>query len=262
MTEAVTLDHITIVLHQPRYPENIGAAVRAMRNMGIGKLTVVDPREYDLEKIRKMATHACLETVEGIQLKATLKEALEPFQYVVGTTARLGGQRRTSAPAAMAEKLIAVSRENQVAVVFGREDRGLANDDLVLCHELVHIPTAEFSSLNLAQAVMVMCYELFNAGSESKPAFAPRMASRRELDDMLDQLKEILIKICYINPENPDYWMHHLRQFFTRIQARAREVNIIRGLIRQVAWHAEKRYRDGLDDGRGTPGEKETEGCG
>lgn len=262
MTETVTLDHITIVLHQPRYPENIGAAVRAMRNMGISRLTVVDPREYDLEKIRKMATHACLETVDGIRIQNTLKEALEPFQYVVGTTARLGGQRRTSAPGAMAEKLVSISRENQVAIVFGREDRGLANDDLMLCHELVHIPTAEFSSLNLAQAVMVMCYELFNAGGGSKTAFAPRMASRRELDDMLDQLKEILIKICYINPENPDYWMHHLRQFLTRIQARAREVSIIRGLIRQVAWYAEKRYQDGIGDGRCAPREKETERCG
>lgn len=261
MTDTVTLEHITIVLHQPRYPENIGAAVRAMRNMGIGRLVVVDPREYDLEKIRKMATHACLETVEGIQRKESLREALEPFHYVVGTTARLGGQRRTSTPDAMAEKLISISRENEVAIVFGREDRGLANEDLRLCHELVHIPTADFSSLNLAQAVMVLCYELFTAGT-ARSAFAPRMATRRELDEMFDQLKEILIRICYINPENPDYWMHHLRQFFTRIQARAREVSIIRGLIRQVAWYAEKRYRDGLEEGREALREVEREECG
>ncbi len=261
MTGTVTLEHITIVLHQPRYPENIGAAVRAMRNMGIGRLVVVEPREYDLEKIQKMATHACLETVEGIQRKESLKEALEPFHYVVGTTARLGGQRRTSTPGAMAEKLISISRENEVAILFGREDRGLANEDLRRCHELVHIPTADFSSLNLAQAVMVMCYELFTAGAPGS-AFTPRMATRRELDDMLDQLKEILIRISYINPENPDYWMHHLRQFFTRIQARAREVSIIRGLIRQVAWYAEKRYRDGLEEGRAALREMEREECG
>jgi len=259
MTETVRRDHITIVLNQPRYPENIGAAVRAMRNMGISRLTVVDPRDYDLEKIRKMATHGCLETVDGIERKDTLKEALEPFQYVVGTTARLGGQRTTSKPGTMAEKLVSISRENQVALVFGREDRGLSNEDLRLCHELVHIPTAEFSSLNLAQAVMVMCYELFNAGSESTPAFAPRMAQRRELDAMLEQLKDILIRISYINPENPDYWMHHLRRFFTRIQARAREVSIIRGLIRQVAWYAEKRYQDGLKDARKRGWKNETD---
>ena len=148
-----------------------------------------------------------------------------------------------------------------MALVFGREDRGLSNEDLRLCHELVHIPTAEFSSLNLAQAVMVMCYELFNAGGESKPAFAPRMAHRRELDDMLDQLKEILIRISYINPENPDYWMHHLRQFFTRIQARAREVSIIRGLIRQVDWYTEKRYQDGRSDERNDAQRKGVEEC-
>jgi len=250
MTETVKLQNITIVLNQPRYPENIGAAVRAIRNMGIDRLIVVDPRDYDLEKIQKMATHGCLDTVAAIHLRANLKVALEPFQYVIGTTARLGGQRHTGKPAATAEKIVSISQENQVAVVFGREDRGLSNEDLRLCHELVHIPTAEFSSLNLAQAVMIMCYELFNAGVESKPAYVPRMAQRQELDTMLDQLREILIRISYINPENPDYWMHHLRQFFTRIQVRAREVSIIRGLIRQVDWYAEKRYRDGRRDER------------
>ena len=261
MTETVTLAHVAVVLNQPRYPENIGAAVRAMRNMGIDRLIVVDPRDYDLDKIRKMATHGCLDTVNGIELKETLAEALAPFQYVVGTTARLGGQRSTVKPGAMAEKLVSVSRENQVALVFGREDRGLSNEDLRLCHELVHIPTAEFSSLNLAQAVMVMCYELFTAGSDARPAFAPRMAHRRELDAMLEQLKDILIRISYINPENPDYWMHHLRRFLTRIQARAREVSIIRGLIRQVSWYAEKRYQDGLRDARDDARRKGMEEC-
>jgi tRNA/rRNA methyltransferase len=261
MTDAVRLDHVTIVLNEPRYAENIGAAVRAMRNMGIDRLVVVAPRDYDLEKIRKMATHGCLDTVAAIVRKETLQEALAPFHYVVGTTARLGGQRRASTPGAMAEKLVSISRENQVAFVFGREDRGLSNEDLRHCHELVHIPTGEFSSLNLAQAVMVMCYELFNAGGNPKKSFAPRMANRRELDAMLAQLKEILIRISYINPENPDYWMHHLRQFFTRIQVRGREVSIIRGLIRQVSWYAEKRYRDGLRDARAEARSARTEPC-
>ena len=96
MTDTVRLAHITIVLNQPRYPENIGAAVRAMRNMGVSRLIVVDPRDYDLDRIRKMATHGCLDTVGAIQVEETLQEALSPFRYVVGTTARLGGQRRTS----------------------------------------------------------------------------------------------------------------------------------------------------------------------
>ncbi len=259
MTDTVTLDHVCIVLNQPRYAENIGAAVRAMRNMGIGRIIVVDPRDYDLEKIRKMATHGCLDTVDRIERRKTLKEALAPFQYVVGTTARLGGQRSTIHPGAMAEKLVSISRENDVAVVFGREDRGLSNEDLMLCHELVHIPTAEFSSINLAQAVMVMCYALFSANKASTAVFAPRMADRRELDAMLDQLRDVLVRISYINPENPDYWMHHLRRFLTRIQARAREVSIIRGLIRQVLWYAEKRYRDGVGDARSQAVKKEME---
>ena len=80
------------------------------------------------------------------------------------------------------------------------------------------------------------------------------MATRHELDGMFDQLREILVRISFINSENPDYWLNNLRRFFTRLQLRAGEVAIIRGLCRQVDWYAEKRFRDGLDDGRGAPG--------
>jgi tRNA/rRNA methyltransferase len=115
---------------------------------------------------------------------------------------------------------------------------------------LVTIPTAEFTSLNLAQAVMVVCYELLKATIPEKPTFVPKMASRHQMDGMYDQLRDILVRISYINPENPDYWMHRIRQYFTRIRARAKEVSIVRGICRQIDWYAEKRYRDGLAEGR------------
>lgn len=246
----VHLANVAVVLTEPRVPENIGAAARAMRNMGLRELRVVSPRDPDPEKIAKLATHAAAGVVAGMTFHDTLKEAVAPFSYVVGTTARLGGQRTVLGPERMAERLVSISRENRVALVFGREDRGLTNEEIRLCHALVTIPTDDFSSLNLAQAVMVLCYALFTAGSDEKTVFAPRMASRHELDGMLDGLRDALIRISYLNPENPDYWMHHIRQFFTRIQVRAREVSIIRGLIRQVNWYGEKRYRDGYADGR------------
>jgi len=246
----VRLDNVAVVLTEPRSPENIGAAARAMRNMGIRELRVVSPRDPDPERIGKLATHAAADVVAAMTVHDSLREAVAPFSYVVGATARLGGQRTPLSPGRMAEKLIPISQENRVALVFGREDRGLLNEEIRLCHGLVNIPTAEFSSLNLAQAVVVICYALFTAGIEPNTAFAPRMASRHELDGMLDGLRKILIDISYLNPENPDYWMHHIRQFFTRIQVRAREVSIVRGLIRQVNWFGDKRYRDGYADGR------------
>jgi len=246
MSHSVHLDHISIVLQQPRYSENIGAVARAMRNMGICRLVVVDPQNYDLHKARKLATHFASDIIEKCRFYPVLKEALAPFNYVVGATARLGGQRQvTNSPSKLAQKLIPISIENSIAIVFGPEDRGLSNEDIRYCHELVNIPTSEFSSLNLAQAVMILCYEIFIAGSEADQEFAPRLASRHELDGMYGQLKDILMRISYINPENPDYWLNNFRHFFSRLRLRAREVSIIRGLCRQVDWYGKKCYEDG-----------------
>jgi tRNA/rRNA methyltransferase len=196
-----------------------------------------------------MATHAAVEIVEQMQVFDTLKEALSEFNYVIGTTARLGKQRQVIAtPSKLAQKLISMSQNNQIAMLFGPEDKGLSNEEIRHCHTLATIPTAEFSSLNLAQAVMIMCYEIFLADTEEAIESLPRLASRQELDGMYDQLKDILVRINYINPENPDYWMNRVRQFLTRMQLRAREVSIIRGVCRQIDWYAKKRYLDGLKE--------------
>jgi len=244
----INLKNISIVLYRPRYPENIGAAARAICNMGIDHLVVVDPQNCDLTRICKMATHAALDVVEQMMVYDTLNHALADYNYVVGTTARLGGQRKLiCSPSTLAEKLFSISGQNRVAIVFGPEDRGLTNVDIRLCHMLVNIPTAQFSSLNLAQAVMLMCYELFRYSADKPKDFAPRLANRHELDAMYAQLKDILIRISYINPDNPDYFMNHFRRFFTRLQLRAKEVSIIRGICRQINWYGKKCYQDGME---------------
>jgi tRNA/rRNA methyltransferase len=251
MSGGIDLARVRVVLNRPRYPENIGAAARAACNMGIARLAIVQPENPAEDRIRMMATHAASHVVDRMVTFDSLREALQDCQYVVGTTARLGGQRQVVLdPGVMARRLIPISRENEIALVFGPEDRGLTNEDLRLCHALINIPTADFSSLNLAQAVMVVCYALFTAGGKDGGPSAPRLATRHELDSMYDQLKDILVRISYINPENPDYWLNHIRHFFTRIQLRAREVSIIRGLCRQVDWYALKNYEDGLEEGR------------
>jgi tRNA/rRNA methyltransferase len=246
MPGRVNLDNISIVLQKPRYPENIGAAARAMHNMGIRNLVIVDPQNFDLHKALKLATHFASDILEKSKFYPDLKEALATFNYVVGTTARLGGERQVvCTPLNLCEKLISISVENRIAILFGPENKGLSNEALRYCHVLVNIPTAEFSSLNLAQAVMILCYEIFNAGRGETEEFTPRLANRHELNGMYDQLKDILVRISYINSENPDYWLNHFRRFFTRLQLRAKEVNIIRGLCRQVDWYGKKCYEDG-----------------
>ncbi len=246
MSKRINFDNITIVLHQARYPENIGSAARAMRNMGISRLVVVDPPNYDLNKVLKLATHTGSDVIDKSRICTDLKDALAPFHYVVGATARLGGQRQViNNPSKLAQKLAPISIENRIAILFGPEDRGLSNEDIRYCHLLVNIPTAEFSSLNLAQAVMIVCYELFTVGLERSEESTTRLASRHELDGMYDQLKDVLVRINFINPENPDYWINNLRHFFTRFQLRAKEVSIIRGICRQVDWYGKKCCEDG-----------------
>ena len=248
--ETINLDNIHIVLQSPRYPENIGSAARAMRNMGLRHLSVVAPENFDLSRAFMLATHAAADVIERCRTYENLKEALASCQYVVGTTARLGKHRQViQTPERLAGLLIPISQENRVAILFGPEDKGLSNEDIRFCHVLVNIPTADFSSLNLAQAIMVVSYALFTSRMDQPTTYTPRLANRHELDSMYQQLKEILVRISYINADNPDHFINSLRRFFTRLQLRAGEVSMIRGIIRQVNWYGEKRYRDGRKDG-------------
>ena len=248
MVSEPDMTNIDIVLNRPRYPENIGATARALRNMGLGRLVVVNPENCDLSRILKMATHAAADVVEQMDRYDDLKEALSPYHYIVGTTARLGGQRQTvTSPKEMAKTLVPMTRTNRAAVLFGPEDRGLSNDAIRFCHLLVNIPTAAFSSLNLAQAVMILCYEIYSAGRAVNGPATPRLAERHDLEGMYDQLKKILIRIDFVDRENPDYWMNNMRRFFNRLPLRAKEVRIIRGICRQIDWYAKKCYRDGKE---------------
>jgi tRNA/rRNA methyltransferase len=249
MPDKINLKNISIVLHGTKHPENIGAAARAIRNMGIGQLVVVDPQNCDLTRICRMATHAASDVVEQMEVYDTLDEALADCNFVVGTTARLGGQRKVvSSPSKLGSKLYSISHDNRIAILFGPEDRGLSNIDIRFCDLLVNIPTAEFSSLNLAQAVMIVCYELFSF-SRGRPAeYAPRLAKQYELEAMYEQLKDALIRISFINPDNPDYFMNNLRHFCSRMQLRAKEVQIVRGICRQILWYGKKCYRDGQNE--------------
>jgi tRNA/rRNA methyltransferase len=246
MTDTINLDNITIVLHHPRFAENIGSTARCMRNMGITRLHVVSKEEIDINRALVLSTHVAADIVHTMQRFNDLKSAVAHSGYVVGTTARLGKSRQVlKTPVTLARALVPISRENNISIVFGPEDRGLTNDELRNCHDLVNIRTAEFSSINLAQAVMIVCYELFNASVSSGNTFQPRLALRPELDAMYEQLKNILVRISFIQPDHPEYWMDRFRRFFSRLPLRAAEVSIIRGICRQIDWYARKCYEDG-----------------
>lgn len=242
------LDNIAVVLHRPHFPENIGAAARAAKNMGIHRLVVVDPLDCDLTRILKMATHAAEDVVATMEVYDDLADALASFHYIIGTTARTGSNRPTVMdPREMARKVVDISRNNRTALLFGPENRGLANRELTFCHALVTIPTSKaFPSLNLAQAVMIMTYEIFRAAQDPPATFTPKLATSFELEAMYAHLQETLAKIHFVNPENPQYWMRSLRRFFSRVGLQAREVKIIRGICRQIDWYGEMRAAEAV----------------
>jgi tRNA/rRNA methyltransferase len=238
------LDNIAIVLKSPKFAGNVGSAARCAKNMGIAELIVVGNRELDDEEMRKMATHVAGDIVDGIRHYDTLDEALAEFNWVVGTTARQGwGRGPVVSPRQMAEQIVNVSQKNRVALLFGPEDAGLTNDDLRFCQTLVSIPTAGFKSLNLSQATMVVCYEIFVAQREEAAGFKQKLAEARELDGMYAHLQATLSAIGFLLPENPDYWMTHIRRLFSRTTLLAREVKIIRGICRQIEWYGDHKER-------------------
>jgi len=231
-------ENITIVLNKPKYPGNVGSIARCARNMGIEKIFVVGNRDLSVEEMKQMATHFAAGIVEGIQHFDTLDEALAHFQYIVGTTSRRGsGRGPVVSPREMAESLVEVSQHNEIALLFGPEDMGLSNDDLRFCHLLVTIPTSKrMKSLNLSQAAMILCYEVFVAHAGPLEEFTPRMASSEEIEGMYAQMKTVLMKTGFLNPENPDHWMMHIRRFLGRTRLFSKEVKIIRGICRQLDW--------------------------
>lgn len=232
------LDNIGIILVRPQIPENIGATARAMKNMGLHRLTLVGPENCDLCRIVKMATGSSIDVIEEMEVYEDLGDALSPFQYLVGTTARTGASRPAlTRPRELAHELIPISQENRVGILFGPEDRGLSNEDLRYCHTIATIPTDAFASLNLAQAVLIVCYEIFLAGREDPYGPMPRMANSFELEGMYQHMKEVLTKIGFLDPQNPEHWLLNIRRFLSRMPLRAREVRVIRGICRQVDWY-------------------------
>ncbi len=233
---------VRVVLVRPKYGENVGGAARVAHNMGISRLVVVADALPERAAMEKMATHHAKDLITNLILAPTLAEAVADCSWVVGTTARQGRRRFfLENPAKMVDHLLPKLAHNRVALVFGPENQGLSNTELELCNATVTIPTADFSSLNLAQAVGVICYELFStmmAPKEKKPAPAPPLASSRALAAMSDDLEETLRAIGYLKEMDLGHWRHNLSHFFNRIGLRAREVKYIKGICQQVQWLA------------------------
>ncbi len=232
------LDNVAIVLVRPKRAENIGSAARSAANMGITRLIVVGDGLPDGEIMRKTATHHAAYMIDNIVLHGRLEDALAPFGWVVGSSARQGRQRLSMvSPRRMVDDLLPKLAENDTALVFGPEDCGLSNEDLQLCNVVTTIRTAEFSSLNLAQAVAVLSHELFYAvlQMQQNPIQpAAKLAQSRELEGMFTHVEQALRSMGQLKETDYAYWMRNIRHFFGRIEMRSRETKFIRGFCRQI----------------------------
>lgn len=228
---------VTVVLHEPRMLVNIAGVVRAMANMGLSRLTVVDPLEFDPRRLTGIA-HRTEHIVDRIRQVESLDEALTDATYVVGTSARpRTAQRNYRRPRGLAPMILDRAREGRVAIVFGREDRGLSNDALDRCHEVVIIPTdSGHSSLNLAQAVLLVSYELLLAQSRAAPDSLPRgkrslgPASAAELEEMYSALEQGLARIDFFKARKPESVLRVLRTVFGRTALDAHEARLLRSI--------------------------------
>jgi tRNA (cytidine32/uridine32-2'-O)-methyltransferase len=228
---------IRIVLVGTTHPGNIGAVARAMRTMGLERLTLVSPRHFPSEEATARAAGAD-DVLGQARVCATLDEALAGCRYVVGASARLRGLSwSTLAPREAAPRLVAESAHGEAAVVFGRESSGLSNDELASCHALLHIPTDPgFSSLNLAMAVQVVAYELRLAALAGDAAglVQPRadpLATIEDLERFYEHLERALTAAGFLNPANPRHLMMRLRRLFSRALLEEKEVRILRGVL-------------------------------
>ncbi len=249
------LSRAWVVLVRPQIPANIGAAARAIKNMGLGGLIVVRPKRWHLGKMCAMAVRTGRDIIlEELKLATTLAEAVREFHLVVGTTARTGKFRKPHGPprTVMAEAAGVIGR-GRVALVFGPEDKGLTAEEVRLCDRLVLIPVDEAArSINLAQAVMILAYELRLAALAAhldEPVEGPKLATSAEVQGMYRHLEETLVKLDPHRHHNLAVWMEGFRRLLGRTQLAPHEVQLIRGFCRKVAWAVEY-GNQGPDDDR------------
>ena len=237
------LENLTIVLFRPKFSENVGAAARACAHMGVSRLVLVDPPYFDLERARPMATSKGGLLLDRLEIVGTLAEAVAGARDVYGTTARLGGWRKNVITPGQAAGSIcrSLTAGDGVALVFGPEDAGLSNQETQLCGRLVNIVTAdEATSLNLAQAVLLVCYEVFKASKglaeEVDEPLPSRAATHAERESLFTALRESLLAIDFLKADNPEYWMLPVRRFLDRVGLRRNEFNLLMGVCRQIKW--------------------------
>jgi tRNA (cytidine32/uridine32-2'-O)-methyltransferase len=233
------LNSVKVVLVGTTHPGNIGATARAMKNMGILDLALVKPKEFPSD-VATFRSKAAKDILEKASVHTSLEEAISECELVVGTSAR----GRTVPwpvlnPREAAEEMHKSSLNGKVAIVFGREDRGLTNEELGLCNFHVHIPSdPEYSSLNLSQAVQILAYEIRLSYLQdryvNKEYWDVELANNEQTERLINHMDELMQEVDFYDVENPRKLLVRVRRFFKRSKIDVMEANIFRGLFATI----------------------------
>lgn len=233
----VLMRRVDVILVRPLRPGNIGAAARAMKNLGAGRLVLIAPCNHLAPEACQLA-YGAQTLLARATVAATLAEAVAPYRFVVGTTIR---SHRGYGPAelisAARRPLLARLRRGRIALVFGSEQNGLTNEEIALCHRLIRLPmAAPAPSYNLAQAVLLTLYELFSAAQHPLPETARPTAPSHEWERMYAEWSGLLTTIGFLKGPQGFRTMTDLRRIFNRACLNEREIRVIRGILRQTLW--------------------------
>jgi TrmH family RNA methyltransferase len=229
-------EKIKIVLVETSHPGNIGAAARAMKTMGLHRLSLVSPKEYPSAEATSRASGAD-DVLMSAEVHDSLDAAIADCQLVMGTSARLRTLKWPQLdPRQTAERVFDEAGSGSIAIVFGRERTGLTNEELALCHYLVNVPTnPEYSSLNVASAVQILCYELMMRAQDGLPRASEELGEQPveqiEMQRLYGHFEEALIELDFLDPDNPKHLMRRIRRLFNRVRMTQNEVNILRGIL-------------------------------
>lgn len=240
---------VIVVLHEPQDLVNIAHVVRGVKNFGFRDLRLVKPREWDAFRVEGIA-HQTQDVLARVQVCDSLEAALADCIHVVGCTARgRTAKRNVQRPREAAAEMTTLAERGPVALLFGREDKGLSNEALDRCHRIVTIPTqASYASLNLGHAVVVMLYELALArGAEQQPFKAPRReaepAAAADLERLFGDVERALAAIDFFKTRNAEAIMRTMRELTHRAPLDAREVKLLRAMAIEVVKYRERLAR-------------------
>jgi len=243
-----------IVLVQPSHPGNIGSAARAMKTMGLHDLVIVNPKRYPAPEAKMMAVGAD-DLLQNARVVETLDEAIADCSLVLGTSARDRSLPWPLVhPPKAAEIILSQDSSVKTAILFGREDKGLKNEELQRCHHHIQIPAnPEYSSLNLAAAVQVLCYQLRMSyvDANEKPlkpsiefGYDDALADAAAMESFFNNLDDVLHDIGFLNRDTPNRVMPRMRRLYNRARIDHTELNILRGMLSGIEKYMEKSGKD------------------